>query len=70
MWISIIIAIVATILLFSWGRSRNTPFQSNESTGRNYSGDGGSYYSSVDDDNSGEGNSSDAGNGGGDGGSD
>ena len=45
MWIGILIAIVATILFFSWGRNRNTPLQSKESTDSNYSGDGGSYDS-------------------------
>ena len=64
MWIGIIIAIVATILFFSWGRNRNTPLQSNESTDRNYSGDGGSYDAYDD-----GGDSSDAADGGGDGGS-
>jgi hypothetical protein len=64
MWIGILIAIVATILLFSWGQNRNTPLQSKESTDRNYAGDGG-YYTSSDDDSSDSGDS----DGGGDGGS-
>jgi hypothetical protein len=62
MWIGIIIAIIVTVLFFSWGKNRNTPLQSKESTDGNYSGDGGSYDSSDDSD------SSDGGDGGGDGG--
>ncbi|MEJ8818816.1 hypothetical protein [Lacibacter sp. H407] len=56
MWIGIIIAIVVTILFFSWGRNRNTALQS---TDKNYSSDGGSYNSYDD-----GGDSSDGGDGG------
>ena len=39
------IAFIVTILFFSWGKNRNTPLQSKESTDSSYSGDGGSYDS-------------------------
>ncbi len=60
MWIGIFIAIIATILFFSWGKNRTTPLQTKEDTDSNYTGDGGSYDSY---DNGGD--SSDAGDSGG-----
>lgn len=63
MWIGILIAIIATIVLFSWGANRNTPLQPKESTDRNYSGDGG-FYTSSDDDSSDAGDSDSGGDGG------
>lgn len=63
MWIGIFIAIVVTLLFFSWGKNRTTPLQTKEDTDSNYTGDGGSYDSFD------NGDSSDTGDSGTDGGS-
>lgn len=45
MWIGLLLTIILTIAFLSYRRNRDIPFQSNESTDRNYSGDGGTVMS-------------------------
>ncbi len=45
MWIGLLLTIILTIAFLSYRRNRDIPFQSSESTDRNYSGDGGTYMS-------------------------
>ena len=81
MWIGLLFTIILTIAFLSYRRNRDIPFQSSESTDRNYSGDGGTYMSNSftnssssgdhheqdhDDDNADDGDSGGDGDGGGD----